>query len=186
MERMADARTITTAEKLFAMPRDGYRYELHHGKLRQMTPPGWRHGSITAEFASFLIAHVKPKRLGKVVVETGFILVRKPDTVLAADVAFVRKERIPEAGGPVHYWPGAPDLAVEVVSPDDAYAKVSRKAGKWLKYGTRMVVVVEPDRRRLVVHRPGQDVQVVGASEVFDGADVVPGFRLRVGDLFDE
>lgn len=186
MERMADPQPITTAEELFTMPRDGYRYELHHGELRQMTPPGWRHGSIAAEFASYLIAHVKPKGLGKVVVETGFVLAQKPDTVLAADVAFVRKDRIPKGGGPVQYWPGAPDLAVEVVSPDDTYAKVERKTGKWLKYGTRMVAVVEPDRRRLVVHRSGQDVQVLCEDDVFDGADVVPGLKLRVGDLFDE
>jgi Uma2 family endonuclease len=75
-----------------------------------------------------LAQHVEERGLGAVyAAETGFLLGRDPDTVRAPDAAFVRRERVEEVGETEGYWPGAPDLAVEVVSPGDAYAEVEGK-----------------------------------------------------------
>ncbi|HEX8353452.1 MAG TPA: Uma2 family endonuclease, partial [Pyrinomonadaceae bacterium] len=110
----------STASELFVMPHDGSRYELVKGELRKMSPSGSEHGAIIINISVLLAQHVKSKKLGVCFgAETGFKIAADPDTVRAPDVAFVRRERIPESGIPKKFWPGAPDLAVEVLSPGD-------------------------------------------------------------------
>ncbi len=116
---------------------------------------------------------------------TSFFLARDPDLVRAPDVAFVRRERVEAAGRVRGYWPGAPDLAVEVVSPNDRPAEVEDKIGTWLAHGTRMVVAVYPDERRVRVHRPNRPPRELSEADVLNGEDVVPGWAPRVGDFFE-
>jgi Uma2 family endonuclease len=82
------------------------------------------------------------------------------------------------------YWQGAPDLAVEVISPNDLYAEVDEKVAEWLEHGTRLVFVVNPRRRTVAVHRSGQPVRILSEADVLDGEAVVPGWSLPVRDLF--
>ena len=109
---------------------------------------------------------------------------RNPDTVRAPDAAFVRRERVEEVGETAGYFPGAPDLAVEVVSPGDAYAEVEGKVAAWLGAGTRMVIVVDPSNRLVRVHRGPSDVTTLTESDEIDGVDVVPGWRMPMRWLF--
>ena len=183
MPPMAGSR-FTTAEELFALADDG-RFELLHGELHPMTPPGARHGDIAARIAARLVVHAQKHDLGRVFVETGFLLDRDPDHVRGPDVAFVAKERVPAEGLPRQYWHGAPDLCFEVVSPGETYAYVQEKACGWVRYGARMVVVVEPERRRVVVHRSDKDLEVLGEEDVFSGEDVLPGLEIPIQELFD-
>jgi Uma2 family endonuclease len=118
--------------------------------------------------------------------EPGFILAVNPDTVRAPDVAFITHERLAPTGVPTGYFRGVPDLAVEVVSPNDRYTDVAEKIAEWLEYGVRMVVVVDPRRKAVDVHRPGQPTRTLGMDDTLDGEDVVPGWSLAVRDLFDE
>jgi len=104
--------------------------------------------------------------------------------VRAADVAFVRRERLEGVGRVRGYWDGAPDLAVEVISPNDLYTEVDEKVAEWLEYGTRLVFVVNPRRRTVAVHRPGQPVRILSENDLLDGEDVVPGWTLPTRDLF--
>ena len=90
-------------------------------------------------------------------------------------------EEVGEAGG---YWPGAPDLAVEVVSPNAGYAEVEGKVAEWLRAGSRMVIVADPSSRTVRVHRTATDVTTLAEDGEIAGADVVPGWRLPVRDLF--
>ena len=176
---------LVTAEELLNMPDDGYRYELVRGELRKMAPAGARHSSIGVKVAVSLSNHVTANSLGTVFgADGGFLLERDPDTVRAPDVGFVRRERLEETGLVDGYWPGPPDLAVEVISPNDLYTEVAEKVEEWLKAGTRMVVVVDPRRRVATAHRPGREPVTLAEGEVLDGDDVVPGWRLAVGDLF--
>jgi Uma2 family endonuclease len=175
-----------TADELWRLPNDGQRHELVAGELRTMAPSGSEHGWIVVRVTVPLGQYVETHRLGLVYgAETGFLLARQPDTVRAADVAFVRRERVLAAGDVKGYWPGAPDLAVEVVSPSDLYTEVDQKVGEWLAHGTRLVVVVNPRRRTVSAHRPGQLVQVLTEGDVLDGGDVVPGWTLRVRAVFE-
>jgi len=121
-ERMTVDTRFFTADELLRLPDDGYRYELVRGELRKMSPAGSRHGVVAAAIIGSLAPFVREHSLGKVFTsETGFLIQRDPDTVRAPDCAFVQTERFIDTPG---YFPGAPDLAVEVISPGDSYSEV--------------------------------------------------------------
>ena len=178
---------ITTAEELIDMPDDGYRYELVRGKLRKMAPAGSEHGDIASDIHISLGAYIRANRLGRTrIAEPGFILERTPDHVRAPDVAFVRRERIEVIGRQTGYWPEAPDLAIEVISPYDRYTEVDEKVADWLAAGTRMVVVVNPRNKTVKVHRSPTDVVTLTMTDTLDGGDVVPGWQMPIADIFAE
>jgi Uma2 family endonuclease len=128
--------------------------------------------------------YVEPRKLGTILAaETGFLLSRDPDTVRAPDVAFVRAEREP---GPIRgYFPGAPDLAVEVLSPEDRPGPVAEKVAEWLAAGALEVWVVDPRERTVTVHEPHRESRVVDESERLRGGEVLPGFELEVREIFE-
>lgn len=182
-----DAKQVTTADELIRLPTGmGRRYELVRGELKTMTPAGSRHGRIAFRLGLKLGAHVLQNGLGEVfAAETGFLLRRDPDTVRAPDVAFVSAGRLPEGGLPRGFFPGAPDLAVEVVSPDDAADEVQQKVLDYLRAGARQVWVVYPDTRSVMVHAAGGEARTLGPEETLDGGEVAPGFAVRVGEFFE-
>jgi Uma2 family endonuclease len=174
-----------TADELFVMPHDGFRYELVKGELRQMSPAGSEHGAIVGKLTARLGYHIETNNLGIYFgAETGFKIASDPDTVRAPDVAFVRRERIPESGIPKKFWPGAPDLAVEVLSPDDTLKEAEEKAGQWLAAGASAVWVVNPKRRGVSVYRPAAEVVRLSEADELEGQEVVPGFRCKVAEIF--
>jgi len=184
---MAIDEKLMTADDLLDLPDDGMRHELVRGELRTMAPPMYPHGKSTDKFGRSLENYVEDHRLGEVKrSEIGYRLTTDPDTVRAPDVAFVSREHLAALGDIVGYFPGAPDLVVEVISPNDRYTEVDEKVAEWLEHGARLVFVVNPRRRVVVVHRPGERPQTLGVDDVLDGEDVVPGWTLAVRDLFDQ
>ena len=174
-----------TAEELFHMPHGNFRYELVKGELRKMSPSGSRHGAVVVNLTILLGQHVKAKNLGVVLgAETGFQISSEPDTVRAPDVAFVRRGRIGPAGIPGKFWPGAPDLAVEVLSPSDTAYTVEEKVDDWLAAGTGAVWVANPRRRTVTIHRSKTPPKNLSEEDVLDGQDLVPGFRCKVAEIF--
>jgi Uma2 family endonuclease len=174
-----------TADELWRMPSDGKRHELIRGELRTLAPAGADHGDVTNSFACLLTVHVKAQKLGKVfAAETGFRLSRDPDTVVGADVAFVRTERIAKAGVPKGFWEGAPDLAVETVSPSDTVEEVEEKVDAYLAAGALAVLVINPRRKTVTIHRDGQAAAIHRPGEVLDLSSVVPGFSCDVAAVF--
>ncbi len=173
------------AEELLYMPDDGFRYELVQGELRRMNPAGNVHGRIVVRITWRLAQHVEENRLGTVyAAETGFKLATDPDTVRAPDVAFVSRARVEAIGEVEGFWPEAPELAVEVISPGDGYADVEEKVFDWLDAGTKMVVVINPRQRSATVYKSPTDITVLTEADVLDGGDIVPGFELAVRDIF--
>lgn len=186
---MNEATTRTTrcvtADELLAMPDDGLRRELVRGTVRTMTPTGSRHGGIVAILTAALHDHVVANKLGQVFgAETGFRLASSPDTVRAPDVAFVRAARIPRGDLPDQFWPGPPDLAVEVLSPDDRLYEVEEKVDDWLHAGAVAVWVVNPRRRTVTVYHAGQPPGIRTEAGTLDGETLLPGFALGVASLF--
>jgi Uma2 family endonuclease len=182
---MTTTQQLMTAEDLLRMPDDGFRYELVKGELKKMAPAGHWHGRIAINMTTPLAQHVRAQNLGAVyAAETGFKLASDPDVVRAPDIAFIRRERVDEVGNVEGYWPGAPDLAVEVISPSDTYTEVQEKVFDWLEAGTRMVIVVMPRRRAVAVYRSLTDIVMLTEKDALDGGDVVPGWTLPVRDLF--
>ncbi|MFP4440531.1 MAG: Uma2 family endonuclease [Chloroflexaceae bacterium] len=174
-----------TADELLQMPDDGFRYELVRGELRRMSPSGFQHGRLTMNIATPLDQYVRTQGLGVVcAAETGFLLATDPDTVRAADVAFIQQARIDPQAEPEGYWHGAPDLAVEVVSPHDLYTEVDAKVTDWLDAGTRMVIVINPRKHTVTVYRSLTHIMVLREPDILDGDDVVPGWSLPIAALF--
>lgn len=172
---------VHTADELLRMPDDGYRYELVQGELIRMSPAGTRHGRIGTRIAARLALFAEERRLGVVVSgDTGFILSRNPDTVRAPDAAFVRADRYVDTD---RFFPGPPDLAIEVISPTDLYTEVDAKTREYLEAGTRAVVIVNPRTRTVRVHRHSGVTEVTSVLEV---EDVVPGWKMSIEELFAE
>src|SRR5262245_32586360 len=161
---MSVAARLVTADDLLGMADDGWRYELLNGELRRMPPPGYLHGLTASRIIARLARHVEENRLGVVLAsETGFLLSERPDSVRAPDAAFLSAARLQSTSfAPDKYFPGAPDLAVEIVSPSDTEADVQEKVSAWLQAGARLVLVADPKKRWIAVHRPGADPEVFG------------------------
>src|SRR5712692_10561537 len=125
---MAITDRLLTADDLWRMPDDGQRHELVAGELRTMAPTGGQHGRLISILTASLFNHVSAQHLGAVFSgDTGYVLARAPDTVRAPDVAYVRRERLIEVADETSFWPGAPDLAIQVISPSDLYTEVDEK-----------------------------------------------------------
>lgn len=183
---MTETKTGMTAEDLIAMPDDGTRREVVKGELREMPPAGALHGDVAMNLGALLKHHVKANGLGRVpAAETGFILARNPDTIRAPDTGFISKERIPPGGPPRGYWELAPDLAVEVVSPNDTAAEVQEKVRDWIEAGVKLAWVVYPQTRSVVVHRSLKEIFTLTEEETLSGEEVVPGFECTVKEIFE-
>lgn len=173
-----------TAEELLRLPDDGYRYELFRGELRQMSPAGEVHGFAGMKLAWRLAQFVEAQQLGAVyLAETGFKLAADPDTVRAPDVAFVSQKKLEQQAPVKGYRLGAPDLAAEVVSPNDRPAEVAEKMYEWLFYGAQEVWVLEPEVRKITVYRFGEALRSFG-SEGTLSSPLFPGWELRLEELF--
>ncbi|HUL02542.1 MAG TPA: Uma2 family endonuclease [Gemmatimonadales bacterium] len=174
-----------TADELLHAPVANKRTELVQGVLVVREPPGGRHGFVAMNLGVELSTYVRRTGAGAVfAAETGFKLATDPDTVRAPDVAFVARERVPAAltrGYPAL----APDLAAEVLSPDDRPGEVLAKIADWLSAGTKLVWVVDPERRLARVYRADGSERLVPAGEMLDGEEVVPGFSCPLATLFD-
>lgn len=174
-----------TAEQLLRLPRGERRYELVAGELKTMAPAGWKHGVVVSEVHAILAEFVRKQKLGRMFgAETGFLLERDPDTVRAPDVAFIHRDHLPPQDPPEAYWPGAPDLAVKVLSPGDTEREVKDKVDAWLTAGAACVCGVHPGDCTVTVHRGPDDAEVLGKDDTLDGGDVVPGFRCQVRAFF--
>jgi Uma2 family endonuclease len=180
------ARATVSAEELLKLPSgEGKRYELIEGQLRVMCAAGFEHGLVTMTAGSLLTIHVQATGSGVTLgTETGFILARDPDTVRAPDAAFVSHARVDAVGPTLGFWPGgAPDLAIEVVSPEDSRPYVRAKALNWLEAGATAVLVLHPRTRSATVYRPGGDVQSY-TEGTLDLSDAVPGWHVALADFF--
>lgn len=183
---MSTATRLITADELFLMPEDETQWcELIEGEIVHMSPPGGMHGVVGGALLGLLNAHVRKHRLGVIVAaETGFVVSRNPDTVLAPDGAFIRRDRIKAAGVPKAYFSEAPALVWEVVSPRDTVSEVAAKMRRWLQAGVELAWVVDPIGRTLTVYRAIDDIRVLTEKDVLSGESVVPGFECKVSELF--
>jgi len=178
--------TVVTADELLALPTGmGKRYELVAGELRIMSPSGWRHGAVVDNLEFLVGSFIRKHRLGRGFgAETGFLLKRDPDTVRAPDFAFIAKEHFPTTEPQEAFWPGAPDLAVEVLSPGDTTGEVDEKIEEWLAAGCAAVWVVDPKLQTATIYQSPTNVQVKTAGETLVGDPVVPGFSCAVDEIF--
>ncbi len=176
---------LVTAEELWEMPRERTKYELSQGALIEMAPAAWNSGRFAGRVYAPMMAFVRSHDLGDCgVPESGFLLGRDPDTVREPDVWFLRKERLPDAAAARRFYEGAPDLAVEIASPSDRYLSLLRKVQEYLAAGTRLVWVLLPETETAAVYRPDGSHTLIPAGGTLSGEDVIPGFSLRLAEVF--
>jgi Uma2 family endonuclease len=170
---------VTDAD-LVRMPRDGRKYELVDGEIR-VSPAGYRHGLVSVRLTVKLGTFVAAHGLGDVLESsTGFRL--PGGNVRCPDVSFVSAARVP-AGSPQGFAELAPDLAIEVLSPEDRQRDVLDKVGEYLGAGVRLVWVIDPEQATAVVFRSLTAVRRVERDGVLDGEDVLPGFVCALSEL---
>jgi Uma2 family endonuclease len=179
---MSSIEQIITADQLFAANLS--HCELIGGELVMMSPAGFDHGRYASRIVTALENHVDRQGLGVVTTaEAGFQLSRDPDTVRAPDVAFVRASRIP-SGGVKGFFQGAPDIAVEVVSPSDRPNEIAAKVQDWLQAGCSVVWIVDPTDNTIAIHRNLKEPTVLSVVDVLTGDDVLPEFSLPIAKVF--
>ncbi len=181
---MPEAARLVTAEELERFPRDDRRYELVEGRLVAMTPVSYAHSRTVIRFGSMLERHTRENNLGDVHVELGVVLKTNPDTVFAPDIAFIRRERVP-AATPRGFWKGAADLAIEVLSPDDRPGEIRNKAAEYLRRGTRLVLVIDPEKRLIIKWPPSSSPVTLKEADLLDLSEIIDGFSCRVREIFD-
>ena len=184
-EMSTTSTALMTAEELMQLPDDGSRYELVNGELEKMPPPGFPHGRIAMRLGIYVGQFILERGLGEAVAtDTGFKLTSNPDTVLAPDFAFITNERFREGQDIEGYWPGPPDLAVEVLSPSDRAGKVKQKISRWFSFGTRQVWIVDPKLSTITVYRSPSAATTFSEQEHLEADDILPGFRLSLEKIF--
>jgi Uma2 family endonuclease len=182
---METAVKIWTDEGLMALPQDGCKRELLQGGII-MSPAGSEHGYIAYLILMAFGRHVQPPRLGLIFdSSTGFRLT--PDDMLSPDVAFVARVRLAGLKRPPRgFFPGAPDLVVEVLSPADTAERMHEKLALYFAHGTRLAWVINPAERNALVYRTPEADRLLRVTDTLDGEDVLPGFRLPLAELFAE
>lgn len=177
--------TITkkmTADEFEASPL-AETHELIRGELYPIMPAGSLHGLITNRISKFLSYFLDEHYLGEIfAAETGFRL--KNQSTVGADVSFVSKENLAKFGVPDSFFPTAPDLAVEVISPGNTSEEISTKVEDYLSSGSRLVWIVYPKRKVIIVYRPNNTVSFLHETDELSGEDVLPNFRLPLEKLF--
>ena len=181
---MTTASRFATAEELVAMP-DNERRELYEGEVRAVPPANMRHGHVAVQISTHLTQYAKPRDLGYVVTESGYVLQRNPDTVVGPDISFLKKSRAPAGGLPEKFFEGHPDLAVEIISPRNSRQELEEKMRIYMRHGTALGWLVDANARTVEVYRPGQAVLRLGETEEIAGETAVPGIRCRVSEFFD-
>jgi Uma2 family endonuclease len=178
---------LLTAEDVWAMPDvPGKRFELVRGELVEVPAAGMLRNFIMGFLYRSLDAFVRARALGLVFGDgLGYIIRRDPDVVRVPDVSFISRERLPEGGIIDGFCPVPPDLAVEIVSPNDTFNEVQAKVHEYLEAGTRLVWVVWPQGRSVMVHT-AETIAELGADGVLTGGDVLPGFEVPVARLFEQ
>ena len=173
-----------TAEELLDLNVPNKLTELVRGALVVREPPGFRHGMVALEIGRLIANHVREHHLGIVVAaETGFKLFSNPDTVRAADAAYINREHAPDPPPP-GYLAIAPDLVVEVVSPGDRAGEIQAKVSDWLSAGSRLVWVIDPGRQRAIIYREDGSVDLLANQDVLAGEDVLPGFTCSLDTVW--
>jgi len=172
-----------TEADLLAMPDDGHKYELVAGEIRRMSPAGFRHGKVSGRLYARLLELVDRHKLGHALESsTGF---RMPGgNVRSPDVSFVSRGRVDDENVPIGFSPVTPDLAVEVLSPNDGAQEVLEKVGEYLDAGVRLVWVIDPQERGANRYRSLTDACALAIEDELDGEDVLPGFRCPLAEIF--
>ena len=176
-----------TDEAFMALPDDGHHYEIINGELIDMGNSGALHGYVCSLALAALAGYILPKKLG-VILDSSTAFKMKNGNKRSPDIAFFAKERLQGmAVLPSGYLEGAPDLAVEVLSPGNTVEEIEDKLTEYFENGSRLVWVIHPTQHYVLVYRSAQEPdRLLKEKDSLDGEEVIPGFSLTIADLFQK
>lgn len=181
---MASTKQLTVDE-LLELDDDGCRYELMRGELVSMPPTGEAHASLMVTLSIELGGFVRRNGLGRSVSgDPGVILDRTQNLMLAPDFAFTRRERLESEQPSPGFVTIVPDFVVEILSPSERAGHINQKIQEYLAAGVSLIWIIDPPRRSITVYSVDQPTRFLTADDTIDGGAVLPGFQIRVGDLF--
>jgi Uma2 family endonuclease len=176
---------IWTDEEFMALPEDG-RYELVDGEVIEIGNSGMEHGNISTFLGGALELYARSRKLG-VTCDSSTAFAMKTGNKRSPDIGFVAKARLQGLKRlPKGFFQGAPDLAVEVISPSNTFEEIHNKLVEYFDNGCRLAWVIHPDEQSVLVYRQPQPDRLLKLTDSLDGEDVVPGFTLSVSELFAE
>ncbi len=177
---------LLTAEEYGRLPDDGRLTELVHGRIVEMNRPFTAHGFYMSRIDFLLRQFVEQHKLGRVVVgDPGVITHRNPDSVRGPDVAFYSYNRIPRGPLPKGYWPSSPEMVIEIRSESDRWKEIHQKVGEYLSADVLTVALVDPDPQRVHLFYADRESLVLNAGDQLTFPDILPGFEIAVGQLFE-
>jgi Uma2 family endonuclease len=181
------AARLMSVEEFLELPDDDCKqYELVRGELIEMPGSGFEHSAINALLILELGIYNRQHKLGVITSSDGaFVLNRETRTVLVPDVAFTRTDRLPPQGERAGVLDLVPDLVIEVASPSDSANRISEKVHEYLDAGVQLIWVVFPRQRMVQVYTPDRTSRLLYEDDVLGGGDVLPGFEMRIGDIFE-
>lgn len=183
---MTTIETSMTAEEYLELPDNGCPTELVRGAIVRMNIPNFRHGKLCTAVSSPLWQYAKLHQLGHVLSNySGVITERNPDTVRGPDVSFYSYSRIPKGADPAGYANVAPEIAIEVRSPTDRWAKVLAKVSEYLSAGVEVVYVVDAQSQSVLVYRDDQPGTPIGKDAEWIFPPPLDGLRIPVRELFE-
>ena len=178
---------LYTVEDLLEMEDDGCRHELIRGELITKSPAARPHGKLLIELARHVGNYLADRPIGEAYTgDTGYILSRDPDVLLAPDLSVIRLERLPDDPPETGFEDLVPDLVAEVLSPSERMGQVNYTVWEYLGAGVKLVWLVDPSQRNVAIHAPDQLMQVIGIDDTLDGGEVLPEFRLLLMELFTQ
>lgn len=181
----ADLAASLRVEDLEFLPEDPYRYELWEGRLARRRASKPRHGSTAGRIAGYVFAYLIAHPIGEVFIAEAGFRAGPGESLYCPDASYVSYERM--AGVSLdEFVPFAPDIAIEVRSPDNTHRQLERKARHYLAHGARRVWVFYPRNKTVRVHHPTALVEMLRTDDLLTAEDVLPGFAVRVGDLFPD
>lgn len=174
-----------TARQFGAIDEDG-RFDLIDGEVIRLSPSMRWHAIVAGRIAFALASYGAQTGYGESpVADGGYLVAHDPDSVLCPDASFIRTEHVTGFGeGKDDWFPFAPDIAVEVLSPSERRRHVERKVALYLAAGAAMVWIVNPRQRRFTVHEPGKPPSLLREGDTLDGGGGLPGFGVAIATIF--
>jgi Uma2 family endonuclease len=184
--------TLSTEKKVWsddafmALPKDGHRYEVVNGELVDMGNSGMEHGYVACILVALLTTWVQQNKLGAVCdSSTAFTL--KNGNKRSPHVSFVSKERLKGLKRPPRgFFQGSPDLAVEILSPNNTVEEIHDKIVECFENDTRLIWVIHPDEKYVLVYHSPEPDRLLRSQDALEGEAIVPGFSMAVSELFEE
>ena len=183
---MSTRKTLLTADEFFRLYSHlESKYELVDGEVVEMAPVNERHGNIAFKISGAFYVYSRTRGVGTGGVETGYRVSQNPDTVRGPDISFNLTSRDVGVYERMGFVPGAPDIAVEVLSPSNTASEMERKVREYLEAGSHRVWLVYPAPPRVIIHHSDGVTQTFAGDDVITDEELLPGFSLPLSEIFD-